>query len=114
MKSLYGQYLDERENKEILENEYGFVTYKFLNSNECYIQDIYIIPEMRKQGLSFKMRDEVIAIAKAKGCSTLIGSVSIGANDATRNLKILLNDDWQIHAINGNMIFVNKRIAGEV
>jgi GNAT superfamily N-acetyltransferase len=112
--SLYSQYLAEREDKQVLENEFGFVTYKIINDNECYIQDIYVVPEMRKEGLSFKMRDQVIELAKNMGCKTLIGSVSLDANDASRNLKIMLNDNWQVHGIAGNTLFLNKPIDGVV
>jgi predicted GNAT family acetyltransferase len=112
--SLYAQYLKEREDKEILENEFGFVTYKFLNATECYIHDIFVIPEMRESGLAMQMKQDVIDIAKSKGCQTLIGSVCTSDSSASRNLKILLNDKWQIHATNGNMIFVNKSIVGDI
>jgi GNAT superfamily N-acetyltransferase len=110
--SLFKDYLYEREGKEIIETDKGFITFKIFKNGECYIQDIFIIPEERHTGLAFKMRDDVINIAKERGCHTLIGSVSIDTESASRNLKILLNDGWTIHAVNGTAIFVHKKLEG--
>ena len=112
--SLYAEYLKERENKTIIESENGFITYQIFDNGICYIQDIYVIPEMRKSGLTTSMQNAVIEIAKSKLCHTLIGSVCLDTNEPTRNLQILLNDGWQLDKIGGNMIFVHKKINGVV
>ena len=114
MSSLYAAYIKERENKDIIEYDNGFITYQIFDTGICYIQDIYVIPEMRKSGLTAKMQSEVIEIAKTKKCHTLVGSVCLDTNDANRNLKILLSDGWQVDKIGGNMIYLNKQIIGVV
>lgn len=110
MASLYAQYIKERENKDIVESDKGFATYQIFDNGECYIQDIFVAPEFRSQKVSYDMEKEISHIAKEKNCHSLIGSVCLDTNHASRNLQILLNDKWHLYKIIGNMIFVKKDI----
>ena len=103
-------YIQEREGKEIVESEKGFATYIIYPNGECYIQDIFVAPEFRSSKISLEMEEQIKNIAKENGCTKLIGSVCLDAKNATRNLKILLNDNWHLNNIIGNMIFVKKDI----
>ena len=113
MKSLYGQYIAEREDKEIIESKDGFATYKIFENGECYLQDLYVVPDMRKSGLATEMANKVVEIAKENGCHTLLGSVCVDGNGATRNMKVFLAYGMQIDKIIGNMIFLRKKISGD-
>lgn len=113
MSSLYAQYIKEREEKDIIESDEGFATYKIFDNGECYLQDIYVIPAMRKSGLATEMADKVVAIAKEKGCHTLIGSVCLDTNNTTRNMKVFLAYGMQIHKVIGSLIFLTKKISGD-
>ena len=108
--SLYADYIKERENKSIVESEKGFATYKIFDNGECYLQDLYVAPEFRKTGIATEMADEVVKIAKDKGCSILLGSVSMDGTEPTRNMKVFLGYDMQLHKVIGNMIFLKKDI----
>ncbi len=110
--SLYTEYIKEREDKDTLEIENGFAIYKIFNNGECYLQDIYVIPSERKSGLATEIADKVVEIAKECGCNMLVGSVCSDDKNATRNMKVLLSYNMQIHKIVGNMIFFNKKISG--
>lgn len=48
---LYKRYLKERENLDVIENYGGFLLYKFEN-NHCFVNDCYVIPELRKKGVA--------------------------------------------------------------
>lgn len=72
--NLYAAYLKEREGLEILELDHGFATYK-LRPDGCYIQDIYVIPAFRKEGIASLIADEISRIAKQAGHHVLIGSI---------------------------------------
>lgn len=113
MLSLYAQYIKEREDKEVIESDEGFATYKIFSNGECYLQDLYVIPEKRKSGLAIEMTNKVVEIAKEHGCHTLVGSVCSEDKSATKNMKIFLTYGMQIHKIIGNMIFLNKKIGVE-
>jgi hypothetical protein len=108
--SLYADYIKEREDKCIVENDCGFATYSIYPNGECYLQDIYVVPAERKSGFATTMTDLVVCIAKEKGCHTLVGSVCTDDKHATRNMKVFLAYGMQIHKVIGNMIFLNKNI----
>jgi GNAT superfamily N-acetyltransferase len=111
--SLYGDYIAEREGKQIVESEKGFATFKVFDNGECYIQDIYVIPECRKTNLGKQMADEVSEIAKNRGCKLLIGSVCTEDKHATRNLQIFLSYGMNIYKNVGTLIFVKKDLMGD-
>ncbi len=108
--SLYAQYLKEREDKDIIESEEGFATYKIFDNGECYLQDLFVIISKRKSGLATQMTDQIVEIAKKRGCNKLIGSVCIDDIHATRNMKVFLAYGMQINKNIGTMIFLTKDI----
>lgn len=108
--SLYAEYIKEREDKEIIESDKGFATFKTFDNGECYLQDLYVIPTERKTGLATEMTDTIVKIAKERGCNTLIGSVCVEDQSATRNMKVFLAYGMQIYKNAGMMIFLKKDI----
>lgn len=110
--SLYGDYIKERLNRYIIENEHGFATYVFCgeDQNECYIIDIYVDPAHRNTKLASKFADEITAIAKSEGCKILSGSVDPTANGATNSLKVLLSYGFEVVAIGNGLIWFKKEI----
>lgn len=111
MSSLYAKYIREREGKEIIETDDGFATYQIFDNGECYLQDIYIVPEKRNSGLATEIANKVSEIAKERGCNLLIGSVCVDDKCATRNMKVLLAYDMQVYKTAGTMIFLRKQIG---
>lgn len=107
--SLYGDYIREREGFEIVESEHGFATY-LISGEECYIRDIYVTPEGRKSGLASQMADEISVIAKEKGCTYLLGTVSPVAKGATTSMKVLLAYGFEVFKSDSNMIYLVKGI----
>lgn len=110
MKSLYSMYLAEREDKEIIETDKGFATYKIFDNGECYLSDIFVLPAYRQTSLATEMANKISDIAKEQGCDTLIGSVCTEDKFATRNTKVLLSYGMDVYKTAGNMIFFKKRI----
>jgi ribosomal protein S18 acetylase RimI-like enzyme len=108
--SLYAEYIKEREDKEIIETDKGFATFKCFDNKECYLQDLYVCPEYRKTKIATDMTDEVVAIARERGCSLLVGSVCVDDKYATRNMKVFLAYGMQIYKTVGTMIFLKKEI----
>ena len=109
MKSLYCQYIKEREDFEILEDENGFATYK-ISGAECYIRDIFVKPEFRKMNLASKYADEIAIIAKNQGCTHLSGTVSPAANGATQSVQVLLSYGFKIARSTNDLIIFVKEI----
>jgi ribosomal protein S18 acetylase RimI-like enzyme len=69
--------------------EYGFATYH-LSENECYIEDIYVIPEKRKSRVASHMADEICKIAKSNNIYHLYGSVNKLTNSVDSSRKTLI------------------------
>lgn len=111
MNSLYAKYIKEREQLEIVENEFGFATYKIFGE-EVYIQDIYVVPEMRKTGMAKTIADQICFYAKEKGAKKVFGSVDPNANGATESIKILIAYGMTVHSVNGPLIYFSKDIEG--
>lgn len=107
--SMYADYLKERENKHVLENDSGFLVYRIFDEY-VYIQDIYVVPEKRKTGVAAFWADHVCSIAKESGVKTLVGSVDVTANGATDSLKVLLAYGMSVDSISGNVIYFKKNI----
>lgn len=107
--SLFAQYIYERQNKSIVEDENGFATYYFIE-NTCYIEDLYVIKDARKKGIAASYADRIAEEAKRNGASKLMGSVNVLANGATDSMKVLIAYGFSLLSANNNMIFLTKEI----
>lgn len=107
--SLFGQYIYERQNKSILEDEFGFATYYF-QGDCCYIEDIYVVKEKRKENLASKYADKIAEEAKSKGMKYLVGSVKPSANGSTTSLKVLLGYGFELVSAQEDFIWFKKEL----
>lgn len=89
--------------------EVGFATYH-LNENECYIEDIYVVPEKRKTNEAKNMADVIAEIAKEVGINLLTGSVNLKANGKESSMKVLLAYGMSPVTTNGDMVYFSKEI----
>ena len=107
MLSLYGQYINERESFEIIENNCGFASYKIIN-NECYLRDIFVSKDYRKMHVARKLADEISFIAKEKGCIRMYGTVVPSAPGSTLSIKLLLEYGLSLHQSSNDFIVLAK------
>ncbi len=107
--SLYGDYIKERENKEIVETSDGFATYAIFGDT-CYIIDIYVVPAMRRSKVASELADKVVLAAKERGCSVLIGSVSVELPSATSSIKTLFGYGFRVKNFADNLLWFVKEI----
>lgn len=108
--SLYAAYLKERTDDEVLETDTGFAVYRFTTPNTCYIVDIYVHPNFRKSQIASAMADQIVNIAKEKGCTSLIGSVVPSKKNSTTSLKVLLGYDMILDSSANDFIVFRKDI----
>jgi ribosomal protein S18 acetylase RimI-like enzyme len=102
---LYADYLQERENAHILENENGFCIYKYLSPTTAYLQDIYVKPEWRKTAIGKKMLEDVVKICKKSNISALLASTDISANNPEVSALAILKSGFKFHKLEENMIW---------
>jgi ribosomal protein S18 acetylase RimI-like enzyme len=108
--SLYADYLKERTDDQIVETDYGFATYRFLDEKQVYIVDIYIVPEKRRHYLASAIADIIVERAKAKGCVEVFGSVVPSAKNSDVSMKALLGYGMKPIAIKEAMVIFKKDI----
>lgn len=110
--SLYAQYLTERTEDHILEDKFGFATYRFLNENQVYIIDLYVVPNFRNRNIAANYADQICKIAKeTHPCmNTLIGTVNPSAKGATESVKVLLAYGMVVDSSSNNVIVFRKEI----
>lgn len=108
--NLWKDYLKEREGLEVLEKEHGFATYIF-RTFDCYIQDIYVVPEKRNSKFASHLADEVCQIAKEKGFKTLTGSVDLRASSYATSEKVLKGYGMRFYKKEGYITYYYKEIS---
>lgn len=108
-KSLYAQYLEEKGCRHIYETEYGFATYEF-QGELVYIVDIYVVPEMRKQGKAMTLALKVAEEARERGCRAVLGSVDPRARNSTESLKALLALGMEPLRCEGDLIYFIREL----
>lgn len=108
--SLYSQYLEELGHKKIIETEFGFASY-IITGNECYIEDIYIVPEKRQLLGASDLANKVVEEAKKQNCKYLIGTVNTSINDPTRSIKVLFGYGFKFLRANQNALVFIKDIT---
>lgn len=109
MVSLYAQYLKERTGKDCLETEHGFATYEVWDDG-VYIEDIYVVPNMRDKKIASELADQIAETARSLGRKKLYGSVSPQANGATSSLKVLLAYGFKLLNSSPELIMFFKEI----
>lgn len=108
--SFYADYIRERSDDLIIEDETGFVQYRYLNEKQVYIVEIYTIPECRRSGRATELAAEVLKLARAAGRSELIGTVDVKAKNCAESLKVMLFYGLQPFSVSGNLIVMRKDI----
>lgn len=108
--SHYADYIREREGKETVEDARGFATYSILQDG-VYIQEIYVRPEYRKEGVASHFADVIAGVARAKGYKKLFGSVCPSARGSTESLKVLLGYGFKLVSSETNFVWFVKEIS---
>lgn len=105
----FANYLKEREGVDLIETDQGFAIYN-ISRDECYIRDIYVFPEFRKQGVASSIADLVCVKARLAGCKILTGSVCPTTKGSTTSLDVLRGYGMKLHACSNNLIMFSKEL----
>lgn len=107
--SLYGDYIKERENFDIVEDERGFATY-LVQGEECYVRDVYVKPQHRKDHVAWGYMEIIRKRMKHFGVKTIITSVCTKANGTTTSQYAILSYGFVLSHTDGPMIYYRKEI----
>lgn len=108
--SLFSDYLAERSNEFVIESEKGFVIYSFTDPKTVYIKEIFTASEHRKSHIATDLANQVITIAKSKGCTKALGSVVPSIRNATTSLKVLLAYGMKLNSSTNDLILFDMDI----
>lgn len=114
--SFYGDYIKERLGKSIIETDSGFATYFYtthpLYGESVYIEDIYVVPHLRRTKAASQMADRIANEALDNGVKTMLGSVCPNAKGSTESLKTLLGYGMKLDCIRDGLIYFVKQLEG--
>jgi len=109
MTSLYGQYIKEREDLEILENSHSYVTYK-ISENELFVYDFFVVKEYRRHGEGKELCRKLEEMARKAGCTYAKTTVSLGVNGVTEALRFQLDYGMKVLSANQDYIVLGKEL----
>lgn len=107
--SLLADYHKEHGFKNVIESDDGFLTFYFVGQ-ECYIEDLYVVPSKRKSHVASNMAKQVEDIARNQGCKYVTGSVNTHAKDPTTSMKVLLSYGFSLLRAEPHMIWFVKEL----
>lgn len=109
--SLYGDYIKERENFEIIEDNHWFATYQMTDDGTTlYIRDCFIEKGHRGQGVVEGIDNTLIEIAKVNGCKNILTQVALFDPHKDRNMRCFLRIGYRIISANSEVIYIGKEV----
>lgn len=106
--SLYASYLQERTNDKIIEIDEGFITYRFMNDEQVYIVDLFVLADFRKKGVASKLADMVCEEARKLGYKEILGTVVPSCYGANDSVLTLIAYGMAINNCSDNLIVFRK------
>lgn len=110
--SLFAKYLKDRQGIEVLESEFGFITYK-LNGEECFIVDMGVDEKFRLQGHGLKLLNQLEKIADENGAKVITGNIHLWDVNASNTLIAALKQGFKVVRAESNILLISKIIRGQ-
>lgn len=112
--TLYAQYIKERGNKHIVENEWGFATYSAYKDGMC-IEDIYVVPGLRKGGIAKEFHDQIVEKVKEMGFKKIYNCVAPSVNQNTQTnptgmVKWMFSQGYSLDECFNGVLILSKDI----
>lgn len=108
--SLWSEYFKERLDRETLETEEGFLTYK-ITGEACELFDIYVRPDKRREGVAWQLVNEVSRKALEAGAKRLIAYVWFDARSPEDSMQAQIAYGFKLHHSDGQKIILVKEIG---
>lgn len=105
----YRNYIKEKANIELIEHDYGFVTFSLL-SDHVYIHDMYIEKYHRGKGVGSNLLKEVEIVAWSAGRKYVLASVQINSNGMHEALLVQFAKGFKIISANEKELNLAKEI----
>lgn len=107
--SFYSDYIKERTTDSIIETEYGFATYRYINEGRSvYIVDIYIIPDARKAHKASELAEQIMKEARSIGCGDMIGTIIPSNKGSSTSIDVLRAFGMELQSAGQDLIVFRK------
>ena len=109
---MFDKYIEERLGKKLIQFDFGFIILTKIDSENLYLEDIYVLPEHRSRGVAQKMSDYAFDVAKKTGFKFLHASCNIKAKNSEYSCKIIIENKFKFLSLDekNDMIYFKKEI----
>jgi hypothetical protein len=107
----FANYYKEYRDQELIETDYGMVTYVLQPENSSiFIQDLYVVPEQRKQHRASDLVDMVCEIGRKEGMTLMVSVVFMAYRYKEVSLLASLMYGCKIVAADSIKIVLSKEL----
>lgn len=109
--NLYKEYIKERENKEIIVIDQGFVTFEIVKPY-IYLCDMYVRKEDRQLGYADILEGAVMLAGKTNDCDEILTSASLDADDFSMNKHVIRKRKYKFFKLDKptKMVYFSKEL----
>lgn len=108
MSSFYADYMKELEDVIVVEQPYGFWSYR-VNGSLMYVKDIYIRPANRDDHATvWDMLNDIVVTASQQDCTHLMGTVNPKAHNADASIKVLHAAGFKVSGCDTHLIYFTR------
>jgi GNAT superfamily N-acetyltransferase len=107
--SLYGKYIEERLDWNIIEKDYGFIVWSE-HKDHFIIEEIFVLAEERSKGYARDLIGEVEAHAIMNKVPYLIGSVWPHTKGSTETVHAMIKIGCKLMSADGGRILLQKKV----
>jgi ribosomal protein S18 acetylase RimI-like enzyme len=107
--SLYSEYISELRDLQIIEKDYGYITYNF-QQDAVYIEELFIRKDFRHSGLGQELGSTVEQIAREKGMKKLLCTVIPTNKNSTYAIASYIKWGFKLDSSTNNFILLTKDI----
>lgn len=105
--TLYAKYIKEREGTDVLESEFGFITYRITGA-ECFIVDMHVDQAARKTGQGRALLEQLSEIAKE--CHFLTANIWLKKKGSQVSLRGALACGFEVRNANADVLLIAKNL----
>ena len=103
--TLYAEYIKERENFDIIENENCFIIYK-IKGDSAFISHSFTRKDLRQRGEMASLLAELCILLRMKNVLLLNATIDLRDVNASRTTLAALKCDFEIKAAENGILYI--------